>query len=246
MGKVRTPLDPVADLKRRLARSVTEPGPRLRKVRKILHAWWRDHGFAEHPATVGKRIALALIAQRKTEDKFAGILLLQEILGDQLRVTDLPAFAELFDAGHLAEWNVVDWFCERVLVTMLAREAGRAEVAHQIAAWRDADTTWQRRAACISFVELAPEGDPALPGLVTLVLSTCATVVWSHERPNQAAVGWVLRELSRADAPRVEAFFRRNARLMSKECARYAVAKYPAAQRTALLAHHKRATKLRR
>jgi hypothetical protein len=43
---------------------------------------------------------------------------------------------------------------------------------------------------------------------------------------------------------RVEAFVRRHALLMSKECARHAVAKFPAALRRELLAYHKRATSL--
>jgi 3-methyladenine DNA glycosylase AlkD len=70
--------------------------------------------------------------------------------------------------------------------------------------------------------------------------------VWSSEPFDQSAVGWVLRELSRAEPARVEAFYRRHAQLMSKECARHAVAKFPAAQRAELLAHHRRATSLRR
>jgi hypothetical protein len=44
----------------------------------------------------------------------------------------------------------------------------------------------------------------------------------------------------------VEAFFRRYARFMSPACARRAVSRLPAPKRTALLAHHKRATTPRR
>jgi 3-methyladenine DNA glycosylase AlkD len=261
MGKPRAPLDPVADLKRRLGRAATDQarafwtrylrgvakfrGVPMAKVRANVHRWWKDHGFGDHPCAVGKRIALALIEQRMTEDKLAGILVLQEILGDQLRVTDLPAFAQLFAAGHLADWNVVDWFGVRVLATLLDRAPGRADVARELATWRDADTVWQRRAACVAFVKLAPDGDAAIPGLVELVLSICSTVVWSSERFDQTAVGWLLRELSRAAPERVEAFFRRNARLMSKECARCTIARLPAPRRAALLVHHKRATTIK-
>jgi 3-methyladenine DNA glycosylase AlkD len=138
---------------------------------------------------------------------------------------------------------VVDWFTSKVLVTLLSRTAGRTEVARQIATWRDADTIWQRRAACLAFIKLAPDGDVAI---TELALRICATVVWSHERFDQTAVGWLLRELSRGDPARVDAFVRRHARLMSKECARHAVSKFSVTQRTALLAHHKRATTLRR
>ena len=243
MGRPRVPLDPVADLKRRLAR---HRGASVAKVRAGVRTWWTDHDFDKCPAAVGKRIAIALIEQRMLEHKLAGISILQDMLGDQLRVSDLASFAQLFENDHLADDVVVDWFTSKVLVTMLDRSAGRADMAKQIARWRDADTPWQRRAACLAFVKLAPDGDASLHGLVELALSICATVVWSHERLDQTAVGWLLRELSRGNSSRVETFVRRYARLMTRECARHAVSTFPAAQRKSLLAHHKRATSLRR
>jgi len=130
-------------------------------------------------------------------------------------------------------------------VTLLDRPQGRREVVRAIAQWRTAETVWQRRAACLAFVKLAPQGDRAVAGLTDTVLSICGNVVWSSERHDQTAVGCVLRELARAEPERVEAFVRRHALLMSKECARYAVAKLPAALRAELLVHHKRATSLR-
>lgn len=222
MATLRSALDPVADLRRRLSKS-TSPA--------TVRAWWKEHGFADHPAAVGKRVALALLAQRRTDEKLAGILVLGELLGDQLRATDLSAFAQLFEAGQLDD--VTDAFAAKVLAVLLARAPGRGDVARQLAAWRDADTTWQRRAACLAFVKLASD-------LADHVIAICSTVVWSHERADQTAVGTVLRALPPA---RVEAFVRRHAQLMSRECARLALAKHP--QRTALLVHHKRATTIR-
>lgn len=258
------PLDPVADLKRRLNREATDKarafwtrylrgrarfrGVPMTKVRTCTHRWWVDHELGTHPGAVGKRIALALLEQPMTEDKLAGIIVLHEVLGDQLRASDLPAFARLFARGHLADWNVVDWFCVKVLSTLLERApdpSSRAELARAISEWRVADTVWQRRASCVAFAKLAVHGEAAFPGLCDLVFKICGTVVWSHERFDQTAVGWVLRELSRAEPARVETFFRRYALLMSKECARYAVAKLAPDVRTELLALHKRATSLR-
>jgi 3-methyladenine DNA glycosylase AlkD len=243
MGKPRVPLDPLADLKRKLARIRGAP---IAKVRACVRTWWVDHDFDKCPASIGKRIAIAMIEQRLIEDKLAGIAILEDLLGDQLRVTDLTAFARLFEDGHLADPVVVDWFTAKVLVKLLDRSAGRADVAKQIAAWRDAETVWQRRAACLAFVKLAPNGDAIMHGFVELALRICATVVWSPERFDQTAVGWLLRELSRGNPSRVESFFRRHARFMTKECARHAVSKLAVDQRATLLAHHKRATSIRR
>ncbi len=250
MGKPWIPIDPVADLRTRLARERTDQAHAfwvlpMSKVRTCVRAWWADHGLDAHPASVGKRVAIALIEQVMVEEKLAGVLVLQDLLGAQLRAADLASFAQLFTAGHLAEWNVVDWFIMKVLVTLLDRPVGRREVARVLSQWRTSESMWQRRAACLAFIKLAPQGDAALPGLADHVLTICATVVWSNERHDQTAVGCVLRELSRAEPERVEAFVRRHALLMSKECARHAVAKFPAALRAELVAHHKRATSLR-
>jgi 3-methyladenine DNA glycosylase AlkD len=70
--------------------------------------------------------------------------------------------------------------------------------------------------------------------------------VWSPESLDQTAVGWLLRDLSRAEPTRVEAFVRRQARFMSRECVRQAIDKLPAARQQELLAHWKHATSLRK
>lgn len=208
--------------------------------------WWSDHGLGEHPAAVGKRIALALLEQTSVDDKLAGILILEDILADHLRATDLPAFADLFARKRLGDGTVVDAFGVKVLGTLLHRVRGRADVARALAQWRTADSGAQRRAACAAFTALAPQGDVALPGLTQLIFTVCSTIVWSPERSDQTAAGWLLHELSRAEPTRVEAFVRRHARFLSRECARHAIGRLAPARQQDLLAHWKRATTLGR
>jgi len=244
MGKVRAPIDPVADLRRRLARVSPRSAP-LPKIRACVRRWWRDHGLDNHPATVGKRIATVLIEQRSLEQKLAGVLVLEHI-ADQLRTTDLPAFARLFSGGHLTAWPVVHLFADRVLAALLARESNQADTARAIAGWRTADTVFQRSAACLALTSVAARIDTTIPGLASMILNVCASVVWSNERSDQQAVGQLLRQLARAEPSRVEAFFVRHARFMSRECARAAVASLGPDKRRELLACHTRATTLRR
>lgn len=235
-------LDPVADLRRRLRRRAARQV--ARSLRATVTQWWSDHGLAEHPAAVGKRIALALLEQTQLEMQLAGILVFEELLADHLRASDLPAFAELLARGCLTEDAVVDAFGIKVLGTLLHRVRGRGDVARGLAQWRNAGPA-QRRAACVGFTALAPQGDTALPGLAQLIFSVCSTVVWSREPTDQTAVGRLLRELSRAEPTRVEAFVRRHARFMSRQCARHAVERLAPARQQDLLAHWKRATSLR-
>jgi 3-methyladenine DNA glycosylase AlkD len=240
VAKAGLALDPVADLSRRLARRPQRP------LAALVLAWWSDQGLAQHPTAVGKRVALALLERPTTSEKLAGIMVLHQALADHLRASDLSAFEALFASGALADGSVVDWFAVKVIGTLLHRVRGRADVARALAQWRNADTVWQRRAACVAFTALAPQGDAALPNLAQLIFTVCSTVVWSPDRLDQTAVGWLLRELSRGEPTRVEAFIRRHARFMSRECVRHAVEKYPAVHQKELLAHWKRATQLAR
>jgi hypothetical protein len=225
-ARARVSLDPVADLGRRLAR----------RRRNQVHRWWRDHGLGDHPAAVGKRVALALIEQSRGDLKRAGIRVLAELLADQLRYADLAGFARLFERGHLGELAIVDRFCAAVLEPMIAGAPNRGDIARAIAGWRESEQAMQRRAACVAFVGAARGGES-----IELVLAVCAHVVWSHEACNQSGVGRLLGALGCAAPDRAAAFFRRHARLMSRDCARRATA--PLANRAELLAHHRRATR---
>ena len=54
-------------------------------------------------------------------------------------------------------WNVCDWFCVKVLGSLVEME-GEA-CARAIAGWRRAENLWQRRAAGVAFVNLVGRGD---------------------------------------------------------------------------------------
>ncbi len=236
----RVALDPVLDLSRRLARRQSTP------LRASVLRWWSEQRLGDDPVTVTKRIALALLEHSHADTKLAGIVVLHELLADHLRASDLAAFEALFASGALADGDVVDWFAVKVLGTMLLGVRGRGDIARSLASWRNSETMWQRRAACVAFTALAPQGDAALPQLAQLIFTVCSTVVWSIDRVDQTAVGWLLRELSRAEPTRVEAFVRRHARFMSRECVRQAIEKLPAARQNDLVAHWRRATALSR
>ncbi|MBI1749367.1 MAG: DNA alkylation repair protein [Acidobacteria bacterium] len=205
-------------------------------IRECLHTWWRTGGIGSLPVARQKAIVLALIRERYTEDKLAGILAFAEILLPHLGIGDLPAMSALYELGHIADWNVCDWFSVKVLGRMVEQTVNRKDMARSIAVWRDAPGLWQRRAACVAFVNLAKRGDKVLPGLSALVLRTCSVNVRSKERFLQTGVGWVLRELSLAERDAVVAFARTHAPQMSRECMRYVTEKMPEDLRRELIA----------
>ena len=206
--------DPIADLKRR-----------ARRDRTPVKAWWRDHELADVPVATCRRIAAAVI----DEVPLQGIAVLQQ-MKDDLRAQDLPLLAKIAAPDPRPVVKLIS--------AMLARDDGRAELAIALGGWRDGPEP-QRCAACLGLASLAPRGERAFAGFTALALSVCATVVWSHAPADQAAVGTLLGKLG---GPRVEAFVRRYARLMSRACVRTATAALPA--REELLELHRRATSI--
>jgi 3-methyladenine DNA glycosylase AlkD len=118
----------------------------------------------------------------------------------------VPALAGPFDRGHVDDWSTCDWYCVKVLGRFVERGEDRRERAEAIAAWRVAPTLWQRRAAVVSFVNLAPRGERFFEGFPDLLLAVCLANVADPARFSQTSAGWLLRELSRAEPDRVQAF----------------------------------------
>ncbi len=208
-------------------------GVKLPQVKAITKNWYKS--IVAFSLADQRAIAFALLHEAHSEDKLAGIVLLQEQLIPQDAIdyrTDLPRFAAVFQAGAIADWSTCDWFCLRVLTTLVKRE-GEACV-RAIAAWKDAENLWQRRASCIPFVSLAKQGDRLFPGFTDLIVEVGETVVRSDERFSQTAVGWLWRELWVAEPERVMGAIEANIMQFSSEGLRYATEKMPRAEQLRL------------
>ncbi len=207
-------------------------GLKLPQVQLITKAWYKS--IKSLPLAEQTAIAFALLHESHSEDKLAGIVLLQEQLIPQgaIAPVDLPRFAQVFQSGAIADWSTCDWFCMRVLGTLVKREG--AAWARAIAAWKDAENLWQRRASCIPFVSLAKQGDRLFPGFTDLILEVGETVVRSDERFSQTAIGWLWRELWVAEPERVMGAIEANITQFSSEGLRYATEKMPKAEQLRL------------
>ena len=86
---------------------------------------------------------------------------------------------------------------------------------------------WQRRAAAVSFVNLAPQGERYFDGFTDLLLTVCASNVADPARFSQTSVGWLLRELSSGEPTRVQDFVDEHRGSMSREALKAATARLP-------------------
>ena len=213
-------------------------GTKMADIRVVMHDWHNEAGAGWRPQQL-RNLAIELIRQDLTEDKLAGILLIQEILipgGVIPWKTELKRWAGLFDHGFIHDWNTCDWFCVRVLGPLAAAEG--EECARRIADWSRARNLWRRRAAGVGFVNLAPHGDDNFAGFTSMLLEVCEDTVRHADRFAQTGTGWVLRELSHAEPARVAGFVQAHLDMMSREAVRMSVAKLSDADRNRLLVAH--------
>ena len=90
----------------------------------------------------------------------------------------------------------------------------------------------------VAFVNVAKHGTqpPGSPELWELMWTAARNNVHSPERFMQTSVGWLVRELGRADQDAALAFLAEHRALLSREAARYIVEKLPADVQAAALA----------
>jgi 3-methyladenine DNA glycosylase AlkD len=218
-----------------LKHSLPFRGLKLPQVRAILHIWLDTVSFTDQLPAQQFETALALIREPWGEDKLAGILILQEVLIKRRLIdweADLPRFATLFDAGHIKEWNTCDWFCVKVLNPLIKQQGKPCATA--VMQWCQAENLWRKRAAVVSFVNIAKQGDRNFPDFTQSLLQTCSVVIQSPERFAQTGTGWVLRELALAEQTAVIDFIKSHCLLFSSEGLRYAVEKLPPTLQTEL------------
>ena len=192
-------------------------GVGIPQIRDILVAWRHDTGVAELTIDEQLDIALALFEVAITEDKLAGILLLEDYLRAQFGWRDLlPKYASLYERNLIYDWNTCDWFCVRVLGPTLAENG--MPFARALSQWRNAKHLWQARSAAVPFIKVAGNSI-YYPTIITV----CTTLIARPERFAKTAVGWLMRDVSKHDPGFVVAFLKANVERLSLESARNAM-----------------------
>lgn len=243
--------DCIAELQRRLEAASSEKtrlwwerylrgaaafrGVGIPQIRELLSAWRQDTGVAALSMPEQLEIALALFEVPITEDKLAGVLLLQDYLRTGFDWKHLlPRFERLYERNLIYDWNTCDWFCVRVLGPTLAENG--MPFARALSGWRNAEHLWQARSAAIPFTKVAHDAT-YYPVMQTI----CESLIKRPERFSKTAVGWLLRDVSRHDEAFTVSFLGSHIDHFSVESARNALKYIPARTREPLIEAVKRA-----
>ncbi len=181
-------------------------GVKMEDIRSVVHQWHKEYIAGYLDMDQQADLALALFEGENTEEKLAGTIYLQEILLPANAVMcprDLDQFAALFTNGYIYDWNVCDWFCVKVLGSLIKKEGDLC--ASGISAWKSSKNLWQARASLVAFVPVAEKAE-----YYPLIESACQTIIMRQERFAKTAVGWILRDISKYNQPFVKRVVTKN------------------------------------
>ncbi len=179
--------------------------------RELLAHWRTANQIDTWPVEQQFELALAFFEQPFAEDKLAGILYIQNYLYDKLPWdAQLEKYDTVYQRKLIFDWNICDWFCVRVLGALIKKHG--IECARAIAGWRDAGYVWQARSSLVPFVNLAAERD-----FRPFIEAASIALIKREERFAKTAVGWILREIFKHDAPFVFSFIDTHLASFSKE-----------------------------
>ncbi len=117
-------------------------------------------------------------------------------------------------------WDLVDISCRDIIGGWLASRS--REPLHR---WARSKRLWDRRVAIVSTWPFIRDGD------VQETLHLALVLLHDKEDLIHKAVGWMLRELGKRDERALRAFLDRHAASMPRTMLRYAIERFPPAQR---------------
>jgi 3-methyladenine DNA glycosylase AlkD len=186
------------------------------QVTRLRPVWTANHAV---------ECCARLLQEPELELRGAGLLLLA---GFERQLTaEFVSHAESWLQSRLDNWALVDSLCGLVLSPLLDREPA---IEQALRRWSRADSLWVRRAALVTLVPSARRGRR-----LDLAYELAAAHFPDPEDLIHKATGWLLREAGKTDADRLRRFLLRHGPAVPRTTLRYAIERFPAAERARLL-----------
>jgi 3-methyladenine DNA glycosylase AlkD len=173
------------------------------------------------------RCCEALLRYRYLETKGVGIMLLSRFKGQFTK--ELFTRIESWLAADLCNnWASADSLALSILAPLLARHP---ELIQRLSRWAHSRNLWLRRSAAVGLVPLARKGVS-----LDAAYFVARALLGGREDLIHKGVGWLLRESGKTDPERLKDFLLANGSHIPRTAVRYAIERFPAPTRKALLA----------
>lgn len=169
--------------------------------------------------------AVELLKSGFHEDRLVALLLMVQLYdrGDE-KVREATYKAYLANAKRINNWDLVDSSAEFVVGKHL--ETRSRKPLYRLAASKN---LWERRIAVLSTFHFIKQND------FDDTFAIAALLLNDREDLIHKAVGWMIREAATRDGEVARRFLRRHQATMPRTMLRYAIEKFPAAERQAYL-----------
>lgn len=196
--------------------------PSLRQIERALYQEVKAHWSVAEAIACGE----LLFKENQQEAKMLGILL----LGRFHKAYERELFNQLENwlvADYCNNWALTDTLAPVVLTPLLR---GFPDLLPRLESWSRAPNLWLRRASVVGLIPLARQGEA-----LDLAYANAERLFEYPEDLIHKANGWLLREAGKTDAPRLKAFLLRHGPRLPRTTLRYAIERFPAAERKQLL-----------
>lgn len=194
----------------------------MRSLARSIHAAHQKEWSIDDAMVFAER----LIVDRHLEAKSIGIELVARYRRD-FTPRLLPIWKQWLAWNHSANWATTDAICASLIGPLLVRYP---PLGARMRLWAGNRNVWVRRAAAVSLI-------PSVRlGLARDLSYEIARRLHGDEHDLiQKAVGWLLRENGKQDPARLERYLRANGPSIPRTTVRYAIERFPALKRRALL-----------
>jgi 3-methyladenine DNA glycosylase AlkD len=201
-------------------------GVRTPRVREILAG---VHERVRGTWTLRDAVAFTELCVKRREMEIRGIG--TALLGRYAKVYEaclLHRVQRWLAAGYLDNWASVDAMAGTVVTPLLERFPA---LVAELVGWSASRNIWVRRMSVVPLVPLARHGK-----YLDEAYRVVESLLGDPEDLMHKATGWLLREAGKTDAVRLERFLLRHGVAVPRTTLRYAIERFPAAQRHRILA----------
>lgn len=204
-------------------------------IKSVLKEAWKDYIY-ELSVEESKSVAHSLMGLDSWVEQYIGTLVLEK-QKKHIEKGDIKKIEALFSKGHLTGWAITDSVCGYVFRYWVT---GNVENTKYVCEWKNSDCLWLQRSSCVTFVNLAKNGDnePNFKGFMKMLDETCEKTIKNPERFAQLGTGWLLRNIGTADKKQLTD--ERNMSYFSREGLSYAVEKLKPAEKKFYMAERKK------
>ena len=167
-----------------------------------------------------------MVVSKELEAKYFGMLTLSRFKKSYDR--KLLGVAERWlKQNHCDNWATVDGLCPSVITPLVI---AYPDLVPRVQRWSRSRNLWLRRASVVTFVPLARRGES-----LDEAYEVAVSLLGDKEDLIHKATGWMLREAGRTNRRRLTAFLLERGSRVPRTTVRYAIERYPEAQRKRLL-----------